>query len=109
MNAKTKNDTVADPVSEAAAKTDVKQIADTEKKKQGNVMYLGPTITGVVRHSTNFKDGVLPDKVKECVNQFPVMKKLFVSIDEIPAAVKELNKDQSALKTIYSQVSKKFN
>lgn len=107
MNAKTKNDTVAAPVSEAAAKTDVKHV--TEKKKQGNVMYLGPTITGVIRHSINFKDGVLPDKVKECVDQFPAMKQLFVSTDEIPAAVKELSKAQSALKTIYSQVSKKFN
>lgn len=77
-------------------------------KTQGNLMYLGPTITGVVRHSTNFKNGVLPEKVRECINQFPVMQKLFVPLVEMPAAIKELNKEQSALKTIYSQVAKKF-
>lgn len=77
-------------------------------KKQGNVMYLGPTITGVVRHSTIFKNGVLPQKVTECVEQFPAMKKLFANMEEIPSAVKELNKEQSALATIYAQTAKKF-
>ena len=77
-------------------------------KKQGNLMYLGPTITGVVRHSTIFKNGVLPQKVNECVEQFPAMKKLFVSMEEISGAVKELKKEQSALATIYSQTAKKF-
>lgn len=78
-------------------------------KKAGNLMYLGPTITGVVRHSTVFKDGVLPQKVNECVEQLPIMKKLFVTMEELPKASKELKKEQSALKTIYSQVAKKFN
>ena len=77
-------------------------------KKQGNLMYLGPTIVGVIRHSTIYKNGVLPDKVNECVEQFPIMKKLFVSMEELPGAVKELKKEQSALGTIYSQTAKKF-
>lgn len=79
-------------------------------KPQGNsnLMYLGPTITGVVRHSTTFKNGILPAKVKECVEQFPVMKKLFVSMEDIPKATKELKKEQSALGTIYAQVANKF-
>lgn len=81
----------------------------TAKKAQGNLMYLGPTITGVVRHSTVFKDGVLPQKVNECVEQFPIMNKLFVAMEDLPAAARELEKEQSALKAIYSQVAKKFN
>lgn len=81
----------------------------TSAKTQENLMYLGPTITGVVRHSTIFKNGVLPPKVKEYVEQFQVMNKLFVPIEEVPAAVKELKKKQSALVTIYSQVAKKYN
>lgn len=78
-------------------------------KTQANLMYLGPTITGVVRHSTIFKNGVLPQKVKDCVEQFPAMKKLFVTMEDIPKAVKELKKEQSALATIHSQTAKKFN
>ena len=80
----------------------------TAAKKQSNLMYLGPTIAGVVRHSTIFKNGVLPKKLNECVEQFPAMKKLFVTMGDIPKAVKELNKEQSLLGTIYSQTAKKF-
>lgn len=79
------------------------------KKTQEDLMYLGPTITGVVRHSTIFKNGVFPQNLKECVEGFPAMKKLFVNAEGIPGAVKELRKKQSTLKTIYSQVSKKFS
>ena len=77
-------------------------------KKQGNVMYLGPTITGVIRHSTVFKNGVLPEKVKECIKELPMMERLFFHLDYVPAAIKELNQQQSVLGTIYAQVAKKF-
>lgn len=85
-----------------------KKATVVKAQSNSNLMYLGPTITGVVRHSTTFKDGILPDKVKECVEQFPVMKKLFVSMADIPKATIELRKEQSALGTIYSQVANKF-
>ena len=78
-------------------------------KKQGNLMYLGPTITGVVRHSTIFKNGVLPQKLNKCVEEFPAMKRLLVSMEDISKATKELVKEQSALATIYAQTDKKFN
>lgn len=101
MSAKTTK--TADTVKETnAAKT------APEKKKQGNVMYMGPTIAGVVKSSTIFKDGVLPEKVKECIAAFPIMERLFVSINDVPAASKELNKAQSVLGTIYTQTENKF-
>ena len=77
-------------------------------KKQSNLVYLGPTITGVVRHSTIFKNGVLPQKLSECVTEFPLMKKLLVPVNDITTATKELNKEQSVLGTIYTQTAKKF-
>lgn len=77
-------------------------------KKQSNLVYLGPTITGVVRHSTIFKNGVLPQKLSECVTEFPLMKKLLVPVNDIATATKELNKEQSVLGTIYTQTAKKF-
>ena len=78
-------------------------------EKQENLMYVGPNIIGVVRHSTVFKDGVLPQKVRDCVEQVQMMQKLFVPLDDVPMVAKELKKEQSALRTIYSQVAKKFN
>ena len=81
----------------------------TPAKKQGSLIYLGPTITGVVRHSTTFKNGVLPEKLNKCVEEFPAMKKLLVSTEEISTVTKELMKEQSATATIYAQTDKKFN
>lgn len=83
-------------------------VAEEKQKSREAVMYLGPTIVGVIRHSTVFKEGVLPEKVQECVKQFPMMEKLFVSIGDIPEAVKEINKNQSVLRTIYVQVTNNF-
>lgn len=82
--------------------------AEEKQKSREAVMYLGPTIVGVIRHSTVFKEGVLPEKVQECVKQLPMMEKLFVSIGDIPEAVKEINKNQSVLRTIYVQVTNNF-
>lgn len=82
--------------------------AEGKQKSREAVMYLGPTIVGVIRHSTVFKEGVLPEKVQECVKQLPMMEKLFVSIGDIPEAVKEINKNQSVLRTIYVQVTNNF-
>lgn len=79
-----------------------------EKKVVQDLMYLGPTITGVVRHSTVFKDGVLTAKAQDCVDKFPMMGKLFVPIGDMPEAVKEIRKDQSVLHTVYVQVADKF-
>lgn len=85
-----------------------KTTTPASKKKQGNVMYIGPTIVGTVRHSTVFKDGVLPEKVKKCVAELPMMEKMFVSIEEVPTALKELKKNQSVLATVYNKTLNKF-
>lgn len=77
-------------------------------KKTGDLMYLGPTITGVARRGTVFKDGVLPKKAQECIAELPQMDRLFVEVDKMPEAVRELRKKQSALGAIYNQVAQKF-
>ncbi len=86
---------------EAAAPTET-------AKKKGDLMYLGPTITGAARRGTVFKDGVLPKKAQECIAELPQMDRLFVEVDKMPEAVRELRKKQSALRAIYNQVAQKF-
>lgn len=87
----------------------VEETAAVQKKEEvQDLMYLGPSIVGVIRHSTVFKNGMLPEKAKECINELPMMEKLFVPIGDMPKAVKEIKKDQSVLHTIYIQVAKKF-
>lgn len=75
----------------------------------GNLMYLGPSLVGVIKHSTVFHNGILPDKVQKCCDNYPPMKRLFVPLSGVPAAVKELGKEQSVLGTICTQVLKKFS
>lgn len=87
-------------------------ISPAEEKKQekkGNTVYLGPTIIGVIKHSTVFYDGVLPEKAQKCVSDFPIMSRLIVNMDEMADVVKELRKPQSVLSTIYVQTAKKFS
>lgn len=72
------------------------------------LMYLGPTIAGAVRHSTVFKDGILCQKARECIAELPMMERLFVEINNLPYAVRELKEKQSALSAVYEQVMQKF-
>lgn len=83
-------------------------IAKKKEESKENLMYIGPTISGVARYSTVYKDGILPDKLKKCVESFPAMKKLLVKIDDMPEAVKKLNEEHSTLKTIYTQTRNRF-
>ena len=80
-----------------------------EPEGPGNLMYLGPSLMGIIKHSTVFHNGILPDKVQKCCDDYPPMKRLFVPLSGVPAAVKELGKEQSVLGTICSQVLKKFS
>lgn len=85
-----------------------KSSKSTPPDKAADLMYMGPTIAGVIRHSTVLKDGVLPERAKACISEYPAMKRLFVSLDDLPDASRELAKKQSALRTIYHQTEQKY-
>lgn len=111
---RTKNSATADVAETVDAAAEINETAafstsGEEKEKRGNRMYLGPTITGVVRHGTVFKDGVLPKRATECIAELPVMERLFVETDRMPEAVTELGKKQSALGAVYARVAEHFN
>lgn len=90
-------------------KTEVKtEVAPAKKQEKKNLMYLGPSITGVIRHAEVYAGGI-PEAAKACVSQLPVMERLFVSLDDAADAVKELRKEESALGAIYAQVEQNFS
>ena len=72
-----------------------------------NIMYIGPTIPGTLRKSTVYSEGKLPVKAEQMVRDYPPMKKLFVKLDKAADAIAQLDK-QSALSSIYAQVSIKY-
>lgn len=92
---------------EEAKKTQETDAVKKDISKIESLTYLGPTIPGVIRHGAVYFDGILPGKAQKCVSEFPMMKKLFVTCDEMVKAVKELRKE-SALSTIYEQTAQKY-
>lgn len=84
--------------------------AATEKPKAApkqSLIYLGPTIPGVVRHANVFSNG-LPSVLENAVSEYPVMRRMIVPISEAPALTKELNKEESAAKNVYAAIVKKY-
>lgn len=78
----------------------------------GNVsvqlVYLGPTIPGIVKNATVFK-GELPQSLKMAIDDFPLMCRLIVPVAESPSVVKELKKKQSSTASIYKMIAEKYN
>lgn len=108
MSSKTKAEVKTEaPVEVEEVKAEV-PAEETRPEKKENLVYLGPTITGAVRHSDVFEGGVLPERTQKCVADFPMMERLFVKVNEMPEAVKELRKEQSVLSTIYKQTAIKY-
>ena len=106
MSAK-KNIEVSETVATTVEETVIKKPATKAKAQDVTVMYIGPSIPNVVQASTVFKDGVLPEALKKCVEDKPYMKKLLVPLAELAAAMKELN-GNSALNSIYRKVKNEF-
>lgn len=100
------NESKKESTSVTATKQATKQ-PDVKTVKE-NKMYIGPTIAGVVRHSTVFKDGKYPEKVEACIKKFPMMELLFVGMKELPKATKEIRVHGSALQEISARVLEKF-
>lgn len=77
-----------------------KNIKDTEKK---TMIYLGPTILGVITENSIFK-GNLPEKIKNTIKEIPVMRSLFVPIENLISAKKELKENNSAKSICYNKM-----
>lgn len=76
-------------------------------KVKENLMYIGPTIAGALRQSTVYAEGKFPSKAYELMKEYPPMKKLFVTLEQAPEALAQLEQ-KSSLSTIYTQVSKLY-
>lgn len=66
----------------AAAEVQENQTEQAAAQVQAPVAYCGPTIKGIAPQYTVFVDG-LPDKLKEKVEQVPLLKALIVPLDKL--------------------------
>lgn len=79
-----------------------------EAPKKENLMYVGSTIPGIVRHSTVFADGVFTPSIDKCIEEYPPMAKLFVGIADIPDALKKVTIEHTPLYVINKEAVNKF-
>lgn len=79
-----------------------------EKAAEQNLMYIGPTIPNLIRHGIVYADGKLPQKIEDAIASYKPMRQLFVTIDEIPSAVKEIKLKTGALAIIYKNVAQRI-
>lgn len=73
-------------------KTTAAQEAQTPAEAVGSVAYCGPTVKGIAPRYTVFVDG-LPDKLKEKVEQVPLLKALIVPLDKLAEMRVKLEQD----------------
>lgn len=74
-------------------------MTDTGEK----VMYIGPTVRGVVRHGATFSGG-LPKPLNKLAERKPIIKNLIVPLSRLESAVKESNTEGAALAVAYDRV-----
>ena len=72
-------------------------------EKKETVMYIGPTISGVVKQNTVFNNG-LPKGLIELQEKMPIVKSLIVSTSQIAEAKNKVQSKGSALNVIYNKV-----
>lgn len=75
----------------------------TAKKNNEHVIYLGPTIKGIVESGTSFTNG-LPKKFKEFSEKNPIVNELIVPIKNFADARKELRSDDSPMAVFFNSV-----
>jgi hypothetical protein len=86
---------------ETAVKATTKRTVTNTKRE--TVMYIGPTVRGVVINGTLFKDGKLPALVEKRTEEMPVLQSLFVPVSKLAEAQKELKDSKSAMAICYSK------
>lgn len=67
------------------------------------VMYIGPTVRGVVRHGATFSGG-LPARLEKLAKGKPIVTSLIVPLSRLESAVKESNTEGAARAVAYDRV-----
>lgn len=68
------------------------------------VAYCGPSIKGIAPRYTVFLDG-LPGKLKEQMEQVPLLKALLVPIDKLPEMRMKIEQDGTRENILYKKVA----
>ena len=73
-----------------------------KEQQETQVVYIGPTIKGKLKKDTVFATGI-PRIGKEVIEKNPAMKALFVPLDNVAEAKKQVETENSALNIMYKK------
>lgn len=103
-------DTVnGETLGKVSEESEIDTLPETSEKESPDLMYIGPELPGLVKHAVVFKNGILPEKVNRAIENYKPMKELFVTLEQMPAAIKEIKLNDGPLALIYKNVPKNIN
>lgn len=85
-------------------KTTAAQEAQTPAEAVGTVVYCGPTVKGIAPQYTVFVDG-LPEKLKEKVEQVPLLNALIVPLDKLAETRVKIDQEGARENILYNKAT----
>ena len=85
-------------------KTTAAQEAQTPAEAVGAVAYCGPTVKGIAPQYTIFVDG-LPEKLKEKVEQVPLLNALIVPLNKLAEMRVKIEQDGTRENILYKKAT----
>ncbi len=85
-------------------KTTAAQEAQTPAEAVGAVAYCGPTVKGIAPQYTVFVDG-LPEKLKEKVEQVPLLNALIVPLDKLAETRVKIDQEGTRENILYAKAA----
>lgn len=85
-------------------KTTAAQEAQTTAENVGTVAYCGPTVKGIAPQYTVFVDG-LPEKLKEKVEQVPLLNALIVPLDKLAETRVKIDQEGTRENILYNKAA----
>lgn len=77
------------------------------KKEIKQIIYVGPTIPGVIKNNTIFNNGV-GDRVTERIKQQPELRGLLIDINNLSDAQRQIALKKGAYYSLYSKIKGSF-
>lgn len=78
-------------------------VETAEKKETKQIIYVGPTIPGVIKSNTIFNNGV-GDRVAERIKQQPELGGLLIDINNLSDAQRQIALKKGAYYSLYSKI-----
>lgn len=80
---------------------------NTPKSKPGPLIYIGPTIPGVVATATVFNKGI-PEVFNAKAQECPYLSELLIPIENAAEKIKEIQKGEGAAAVFYEAAREHF-